>query len=208
MGGFHLYEGEKPCYPLSTDDIQRLIREGGLVPPTKKEIQDKSKGDAFSKGVVIIQTAWFVSQCLARHLQHLPITQLELVTIAYTIIIGAIYWCWWDKPLSVGCPIRVYDEKDVLGRKERSDTVGRRGILWQFRDGTTWSSRAQAFVDNFVGMNDETVDLHNLTQIPLFYAGNPTLEQILRGDYIALAVATVFGGGSLYWMVVSVPVHR
>lgn len=193
MGGFHLYQGDKPCCPLSSEHIELLITRGGLVPPTKQEIQDKSKGDEFSKGVVILQTAWFVTQCVARLLQHLPITQLELVTIAYTTIIGAIYWCWWDKPLSVGSPIRVYDEKDLLGWKREHVIVESRGILWQYREGTTWSSRAQAFVNSFVGRHDKTFTLSNLKQIPLFYAGNPTDEQILGGDYIAIAVATVFG---------------
>lgn len=198
MGGFHLYKGDAPLHPLSRDDIKLLIENSNVVVPTQRELQDKSKGDAISKGVVIVQTLWFLIQCAARIVQHLPITQLELITIAYTTVIAIMYWCWWDKPLSVMCPVKVYDEMGVLAQKERDvfskpSPVGT-GLLGQFHKGTSWGSRGKALINNFVGMHDETVDLSKQRQIPLFYAGKPTMDQILGGDYIALAVATLFGG--------------
>jgi hypothetical protein len=60
----------------------------------KEEIQDKSKGDIISKGIVVLQTGWFVMQCIARRTQGLPITELELVTIAYAALNFVIYWMW------------------------------------------------------------------------------------------------------------------
>src|ERR1700685_1643987 len=107
MGGFHYYYNGKPIYPLNTAEVLALVREGTLVPPTEDELKDKSKGDALSKGFVIIQTLWFVVQCIARRIEHLPITKLEIMTLAYTVITIAMYGFWWHNPLNISCPARV-----------------------------------------------------------------------------------------------------
>jgi len=75
------------------------------------EIQDKSKGDFISKSIIILQTSWFVMQCIARGAQGLPITELELVTIAFAGLNFVIYLLWWDKPLNVQCGVRVYKKR-------------------------------------------------------------------------------------------------
>ena len=54
-----------------------------------------------------MQTLWFVIQCIARRLEHLPMTQLEITTLAYASMTVAIYAFWWHKPLNITCPIRV-----------------------------------------------------------------------------------------------------
>jgi len=85
---------------------------------SKAEIEDKSKGDAISKAAVILQTGWFVTQCIARSVQGLPITELELVTVAFAALNFMIYRgiLWWDKPLHVQRGARVY-------KKRRTETV-------------------------------------------------------------------------------------
>jgi len=75
------------------------------------EIQDKSKGDFISKAVVILQTSWFVMQCIARGVKGVPITELELVTVAFAGLNFVIYLLWWDKPLNVQCGVRVYKKR-------------------------------------------------------------------------------------------------
>jgi hypothetical protein len=47
-----------------------------------RDIADKSKGDALSKGVALAQGLWFTTQCLARLHQRLAITELEVATLA------------------------------------------------------------------------------------------------------------------------------
>jgi len=39
---------------------------------TKKEIEDKGRGDAVSKGLAIVQTMWFVLDCIACQFEALP----------------------------------------------------------------------------------------------------------------------------------------
>ena len=60
----------------------------GLLPDidipiiTAAAIEDRSKGDALSKIIAILQTTWFIVQCIARGQQQLAPTELEPVTLA------------------------------------------------------------------------------------------------------------------------------
>src|SRR5712672_3727297 len=110
MGGFMEYEGNRPIRVLLPDELESysLTGNGDF---SKAEIEDKSKGAAISKCVVILQTGWFVTQCIARGVQGLPITELELVTVAFAALNFVIYLLWWDKPLHVQRGVRVYKKR-------------------------------------------------------------------------------------------------
>ncbi|TFK58067.1 hypothetical protein BDN72DRAFT_866247, partial [Pluteus cervinus] len=79
----------------------------------KKQVQDRSKGDFLSKGLVALQTSWFVLECIARFQQHLPITELEIVTLAFAVLNIITYGFWWDKPLNVNCQVQIHIKPDV-----------------------------------------------------------------------------------------------
>jgi hypothetical protein len=113
MGGFMEYEGNRPVRVLLPDQLESysLTGNGDFPRISKAEIEDKSKGDAISKGFVILQTGWFVIQCIARRAQHLPITELELVTVAFAALNFVIYILWWDKPQNVQRGVRVYEKR-------------------------------------------------------------------------------------------------
>ncbi|TFK70479.1 hypothetical protein BDN72DRAFT_722282, partial [Pluteus cervinus] len=64
----------------------------------KNQVQDRSKGDFLSKGLVTLQTSWFTLECIARFQRHLPITELEVVTLAFAVLNIITYGFWWDKP--------------------------------------------------------------------------------------------------------------
>ncbi|KAJ7718573.1 hypothetical protein DFH07DRAFT_860209 [Mycena maculata] len=79
-------------------------------------IMDRSKGDALSKGVALIQSAWFMTQCIARLFQRLPVTELEVATLAFAAVNIFTWLLWWGKPLDAQTPIRVgpvEDENDI-----------------------------------------------------------------------------------------------
>ncbi|KAF7369903.1 hypothetical protein MSAN_00619800 [Mycena sanguinolenta] len=108
MGGFVSPAG----HPIATkeqledpdvgSELQKAIRN-----VNDQEIMDKSKGDALSKGVALLQGLWFILQCLARVHQRLAITQLEVATLAFAIVNIFIWLLWWNKPLDVQWPIVV-----------------------------------------------------------------------------------------------------
>jgi len=110
MGGFTEYEGNRPARVLLPDGLESysLTGNGNFPRLSKAEIDDKSKGDAISKGLVILQTGWFVMQCIARGVQGLPITELELATVAFAALNFVIYLLWWEKPQNVQRGVRVY----------------------------------------------------------------------------------------------------
>lgn len=90
--------------------------------PTEGEIKDKGKSDALVKFVALIHTAWFVLQCIARGAQHLQVTHLEIVTLAYAAMNVAIYITWWDKPQSVSRPVRVLTKSNAHDPESRKST--------------------------------------------------------------------------------------
>src|SRR5712671_6670865 len=113
MGGFMEYKGNQPIRVLLPDQLESysLTGNGDFPRLSKAEIEDRSKGDAISKAVVILQTGWFVTQCIARGVQGLPITELELATVAFAALNFVIYVLWWDKPLNVQRGVRVYKKR-------------------------------------------------------------------------------------------------
>jgi len=110
MGGFTLYEHGDPLRILEVDDLERLSSSGKVEWPTitEKEIKDKSKGDYLSKGIVVVQTTWFIIQCIVRGANGLAVTELEVATLAFAALTGIIYYLWWNKPLDVECSIPVH----------------------------------------------------------------------------------------------------
>ncbi|EEB87467.1 hypothetical protein MPER_15171, partial [Moniliophthora perniciosa FA553] len=108
MGGFMLVDKSGvPKGTLTYWSIRQLKEMNLIAFPciTEKEIQDKSKGDALSKAILLLQTSWFLLQVVARATRNLPITELELVTIAFASLNLFAYGFWWKKPLNVGFPV-------------------------------------------------------------------------------------------------------
>ena len=124
MGGFKFFDDNGPR-TLEPQELQTLARKGEIDFPdiTEREIRDKSKGDVLSKGLVVIQTSWFILQCIARRVERLPITELELVTLAFAALNFITYALWWNKPLDVQCPFRVPKKR----RKDESEES--KGVL-------------------------------------------------------------------------------
>jgi hypothetical protein len=120
MGGFVLCEDGKPPIILDPTELAPYLQTGE-IDITQKEIRDRSRGDVLSKGLVVVQTGWFILQCIARCVEHLPITEIELVTLAFATLNFVSYGLWWDKPLGVQCPYRVGKGKPILHSKAEEE---------------------------------------------------------------------------------------
>jgi len=106
MGGFLLYENDKPVVTLTTDELIALIDGNYVDMPiiAEEEIEDRSKEDVLSKGITLLQLVWFIVQLAARYAQSLPISLLEIDTLAVTGLTCIAYGLWWKKPKDVGRP--------------------------------------------------------------------------------------------------------
>jgi hypothetical protein len=75
---------------------------------SKEEIDDLSKADVFAKLFACVQSVWLVVQSIARVSVGLPITQLELATIALVFCALIMYALWWNKPFGVEHTVAIY----------------------------------------------------------------------------------------------------
>ena len=203
MGGFHLFkrsseensgtqaisqENDDPLHPLLASDLTHDDIYSFAM-PTEAEIKDKGKSDWLAKSLVLLQTLWFVMQCIARGIKHLPVTHLEIVTLAYAAMNFVIYVFWWNKPLNVNRPVRVFQkpgESEPSGTQPQSSSEAR--IL-------TWEAINSGLVTvlGFItGIQDEDVNLSLSDRVPRFWA-NSSEDNVLIADIIMLGVGICFG---------------
>jgi uncharacterized membrane protein len=84
-----------------------LVCRGAIDIPNivEKEIDDRSKGDAILKGLAILQMRWFIMQVIARGVEHLAITELEIMMVAFVFLNLVTDIFWGNKLLNVTCLI-------------------------------------------------------------------------------------------------------
>jgi hypothetical protein len=203
MGGFELYDsdGERPLFPLDVENIEKLVQSGAIDFPkiAKKEIEDRSKGDIISKGLAVVQTGWFIAQCIARGAEHLAITELEIMTVAFAFLNFVTYIFWWNKPLNVTCPIRIVLKEGHSAPQPRSPEIV---SLWDRllriftlmdpdRDGTL------------------QVDLLREKRVSTFYAGSIDDESKSYWTLMIaeILIAMIFGGIHCIAWSFSFPTH-
>jgi hypothetical protein len=113
MGGFSLVmdpASANPRYNVLTDErFEQLLNEKRIDFPTitVQEIDDKSKSDFLAKAIAILQSTWFILQCIARGIQGLSLTELELATLALASLNAITSVFWLRKPLGLQEPVKV-----------------------------------------------------------------------------------------------------
>ncbi|KAI1042891.1 hypothetical protein LB505_000975 [Fusarium chuoi] len=100
---FRFFESMERPYSvrLSPRTVTWLAERGHWIPISKKKIDDKSKADYFQKILVVMQVIWMVLQCIARKIQNLPLSLLEVHTMVHVVCAIFLYLCWFRKPLNV-----------------------------------------------------------------------------------------------------------
>lgn len=109
MGGFILLIPDQPSMTINTSQLVLLAKHNliSFPPSSLRTIEDKSKADGITKGLACFQASWLVISCTARVIQHLPLTTLELSTIAYVFLTIIIFASLWYKPLDVRMPTTI-----------------------------------------------------------------------------------------------------
>ena len=208
MGGFHLFErnlketgkddrgisreDDQPLHPLQADDLVDCDGYKSFTMPTKAEIQDKGKSDWLAKTLVLFQTSWFIMQCVARAREHLPVTHLEIVTVAYAAMNFVIYVFWWNKPLNVNRPVRVFRKLDPNAATDDDQPRRSRPIEWKLTLKVIGESLKTLF-QLIVAGEGEKVDMSRKDRVPMFWADDRRGEYFLIADGIVLGVGVCFG---------------
>jgi hypothetical protein len=51
--------------------------------------------------ITVFQAIWFIISLIARGIQGLMVTTIELTTVSFVVILFGTSWCWKDKPSCV-----------------------------------------------------------------------------------------------------------
>src|SRR5436190_6759866 len=115
MGGFVLYASDGQPFPLNATQLHWLVINKFLTYPsmTRKEVWDKSKQDTFTKVITAFQISYLIIQCIARALQGLAITTLELNTLAIVVCSLMTSCVWLHKPADVQTSVPIYSSHSL-----------------------------------------------------------------------------------------------
>jgi hypothetical protein len=75
-----------------------------LTDITEEYILDQAVSSSLSKALLIVQVAWFCTNCASRLSQGLPLSLLEVSTAAHAFCTLLTYFVWWSKPINVPAP--------------------------------------------------------------------------------------------------------
>ena len=220
MGGFHLFErsseerskddrgisqeDDKPLHPLQASDLVQFDGYSeSFIMPTEAEIKDRGKSDWLAKSLVLLQTSWFIMQCIACAIKHLPVTHLEIVTLAYAAMNFAIYIFWWNKPLNVNRPVRVFRKSEPREAQPRvNEPISEARKLTREAIG----KGLETIYKLIVAGEDNDADLSREDRVPRFWA-NTNENDVIIADVIVLGVGVCFGAIHCIAWLFSFPTH-
>ncbi|KIM22218.1 hypothetical protein M408DRAFT_28856 [Serendipita vermifera MAFF 305830] len=189
--GDHSREDEVPVCPLKFEDVPADVLK--IIAPTEAEIKDRGKSDDLAKFIVLVQTLWFVLQCIARGTHSLPLTELEVVTLAYTTLNFFIYMFWWDKPRNVECPVRVY-KTSMASHEESGEKADEWDESWVWR----WMGKTLEYT---TGGQDTYVTMSKECSIPMFWSGRISMDHLAVAGMGPSILGAAFGAiHSIAWV--------
>ncbi|KZP33481.1 hypothetical protein FIBSPDRAFT_924477 [Athelia psychrophila] len=121
--GGYIYTARMNPFDLTIEDFTYLADHDVFPMPRPDDIDDRSKRSWISKGLAIMQTVSFTTQCVARLAVRLPITELELTALAYTMVTVLAYFIWWKKPVNIRRPVRVLSPCPVVNGEAPKSTI-------------------------------------------------------------------------------------
>ena len=71
---------------------------------TEEYILDHAASSSLSEALLVVQVAWFCTNCASRLFQRLPLSLLEVSTAAHAFCTLLTYFVWWSKPINVATP--------------------------------------------------------------------------------------------------------
>lgn len=184
-----------PRLHLTPRGAQLLARCGLLPQISKEEIQDKSKSDGSAKLICCIQVSWLVVSTLGRISESLPVTPLEVNTIAHVASALMCILLWWHKPRWVNEPtvLRGKWTRPMAAFMYMSSQVSapirsNKDLLRNF--GLTTELAGVLYVDGDVGTRRSTQNEQCIEKLPTLDATSSTAvsstdEQLDNGRMVA-----------------------
>ncbi|EEU37884.1 uncharacterized protein NECHADRAFT_88170 [Fusarium vanettenii 77-13-4] len=95
-------EGRETTVRVSGTTVLWPASQGHWVKIPRAKITDKSKADTFQKILVLIQVSWIVMRCIPRWIYNLPLTLLEVHTMAHVFY------------TTISANLALFDPREVL----------------------------------------------------------------------------------------------
>lgn len=190
MGGFAIADGDR-LRIVTPNMVGDVVRPDEIAAICAEDIADRSKGDALSKGLAVVQTVWFAMQCSARAAQDLPITELEVVTLAFVALNLVTYIVWWNKPLNVRRAILLrghinHDAMSGLEGERRHATERHTG--WRFLRDEVMGK----ILDMIFGAESDRALPLTATRLPTLFIVSDSHRHRMLGAIAALLLAMGF----------------
>lgn len=189
MGGFMLHPRDSTPFPVNNKHLLWLISKKFMDIPRVEsgDIWDKSKANTLIKSLVCAQICWLILNVLARAIQKLAVTTIELATVSIVFCTVATYFCWLHKPADVLTPIDLHIDKTTAEILAEAGDVAYRMTPLDFVDnlGPSVSANVVAFVGVRMGPQER----------PLPRFTNDRFPHVRKIRQVLLVSITLFSDG-------------
>lgn len=151
-----------------------------------ESIKRRSRGDGFWKALVILQTGWFVLQVVARGVERLPVTELELLTLGLAMLNLVTYVFWWSKPFNIEAHVCV-KEDPVLERRQQNNNgwiLSPHEIDKNEDDDSVWNLAKKAVL-SIIKFLDSIPLYQDIILLPLIIVFSPVLIPVLMATRVS-----------------------
>lgn len=166
MGGFVLEAPDLSFpIPLDAEQIFYLVENKYIDYPAidEEEIRDKNKADGLARLLTVCQALWFLTSSIARPIQGLRMTTLELTTISFIIVMFATSYSWFHKPSDISRPITLQCNTTISHIRNEA---GLRGLSDEYRSTPLDFINDDEYVMHLIW--DHYINLLQRLHIPLF----------------------------------------
>lgn len=88
--------------PLDPEDLSNIHQERRI---SKEELKSRSMTDWIANTLALFQISWFGTQLLVRRIQHLHISAVEILTLAFIVCSIFTFILCWPLPQNVAYPV-------------------------------------------------------------------------------------------------------
>jgi len=180
-------------WALTTYQLRDAIQEGIVDPPevSASHLKKLDKGEAFVKALALIQVSYLIIQLVARKVAHLPSTQLEIATLAFSASSILTYLLSWNRPHGIETVHVMPVKQNAKNRKYVIESLAKFGPLYLLLD-----HRPEGTFDENLGPapipNDAT---HYGAELNLYW---PVFQALGNDFEIATLAFAVIIGGTLF----------
>lgn len=109
MKGLFLKTQDNWLYPVKPTNVETLIQADLIQYDqfTNRDIEDRAKADFMAIALTVLQSSWICCSTVARAAYDLPVSPLEIATVAYVACAIITYGLWWHKPKDMITPINI-----------------------------------------------------------------------------------------------------